>query len=396
MPNCDQPHGLLTDSAFAQGLKQINIQAGQHCNLEISSHVQVARTWWSKLCDLITSGYENFASNYELLISGEIGAIFMVAFVPLLLGIFIEAGLIISHRRKDQLVNSSKRLELINANKGVLAGQLDKNQSLKQLRYKLGYWTVGSVQALLIVFFMVIGPEYDRGVWCGEYRTQVSILNSGLETEKLQAAQRRANCEIRQAVDTLRNIFSNENKNTIDNIKQVSTQLVGTVKKLDKANESIDGFKVTLEKAYETTPKVLKALTTIKGIAEQLGLSAEKPLKNLPQRLNDIEGLLSQKPNEAWLKTYVLSQKAFQSEFDKGKASQQENNQLLDELSVQQALMTQQLNSVSAQLLSKDLIDDIAKKVADQLSKQGLYPALFPSSYPATLSPSLPVQPAKP
>lgn len=397
MLNCDQSHNVLADSAFVQGLQQIKQQAGQYCNLEISSDVHVTGTWWSKLRDLIDSGYENFSSNYELLISGEIGAIFMVAFVPLLLGLFIEVGLIMSHRRKDQLSNSSKRLELINANKGVLASQLEENQAAKQLRFKIGYWSVGGVQALLIGFFMFIGPEYDRGVWCEEYRTQFSILTSGLETERLQADQRRANCEIRQAVDTLRNIFSKENKNTIHNIKHVSAQLDGSVKKLDKANESIDDFKIKVEKATENTEDVLKTLTIMESMAAQLGLSAHeknegeqphKATKNLPQRLTDIEGILSQQPNETWLKDHVLSQQTFKSEFNKGLVSQQENNQLLDELSVQQALMTQQLDAVSAQLLSKELIDAIAQKVVDQLSQKTTYSQWFPAGQPSPISPT--------
>lgn len=395
MLNCDQSHDLVTDSAFVQGLEQIKMQAGPYCRLEISSDVYVAGTWWSKLRDLIDSGYENFSSNYELLISGEIGAIFMVAFVPLLLGLFIEVGLIMSHRRKDQLSNSSKRLELINANKGVLATQLEENQSAKQLRFKVGYWSVGGVQALLIGFFMFIGPEYDRGVWCEEYRTQFSILTSGLETEKLQADQRRANCEIRQAVDTLRNIFSKENKNTIHNIKHVSAQLDGSVKKLDKANESIDDFKSKVEKATENTEDVLKTLTIMESMAAQLGLSADEAQdtstevsKNLPERLSDIEGLLSQKPNEAWLKAHVLSEKTFQTEFDKGLVSQKENNQILDELSVQQALMTQQLDSVSTQLLSKELINAIAQKVVDQLSQKTSYSQWFPNGQPSPIAPT--------
>ena len=91
-----------------------------------------------------------------------------------------------------------------------------------------------------------------------------------------------------------------------------------------------------------------------------------------------------------------MSQKVFQSEFDKGQLSQQENNQLLDELSVQQALMTQQLNFVSDQLLSKELTDAIAQKVADRLSLQGFYPALLPTGYPTAPQPSLPAQPAIP
>jgi len=392
MLNCDQPHDLPIDSAFAQGLQQIKVQAGQYCNLEMSPEVHTAGTWWSKLCDLMASGFENFSSNYELLISGEIGAIFMVAFVPLLLGLFIEVGLIMSHRRKDQLSNSSKKIELINDNKGVLANQLADNQAVKQFRYKVGYWSVGGVQALLIGLFMFIGPEYDRGVWCEEYRTQFSILTSGLETEKLQADQRRANCEIRQAVSTLQNLFSKENKNTVSNIKRVSSQLNNSVKKLDKANESIDDFKVKVEKATENTEDVLKTLTIMESMAAQLGLSADDqadeetektPTKNLPQRLSIIEGQLSQKPNETWLKDNVLSQKTFKSEFDKGLLSQQENNQLLDELSVQQALMTQQLDSVSTQLLSKELINAIAQKVVEQLSQQAIYSPLLNPSYMA-------------
>ena len=317
----------------------------------------------------------------------------MVALVPLFLGLFIEVGLIISHRRKDQLAHDNKRLELLNQNRSILANQLEVNQKQKRVRYGLGFSVVAGFQLILILAFMILGPEYDRDVWCEEHRTQFAILTSGLETEKLQADQRRANCEIQKAVSTLQNLFSKENKNTVNNIKRVSGQLDNSVKKLDKANASIDDFKVKIEKATENTEDVLKTLSMMQSIADQLGVSqtVNQPTsqlsgphpqsvksKNLPTQLSEIEALLLKRPDQNWLQNNLPNRQAF----EQSQSTQAENNQLLDELSVQQALFAQLLERVESKLSSKELIDAIATEVANKVQQQ---PSVF--SYPLPVPP---------
>ena len=129
MKYCDQPYPSLEHSSFTQGLSQIREHAGQYCNLQASSEVAHAQPWWQNFYDLLLSGLNNFGENYSnLLFSVEIGAVFMVGLVALFLGLFIEAALIINHRRRDQLSNSDRRIELEQNNKGLLYQTLEHNK----------------------------------------------------------------------------------------------------------------------------------------------------------------------------------------------------------------------------------------------------------------------------
>lgn len=384
MKDCDRPLESIEPSSFQQGLIQIQQYAGQYCSLEASAEHSDSQSWWQNLYDLFVSGKNNFGENYsDLLFSGEIGAVFMVALVPLFLGLFIEAALIISYKRKDQQFNSDRRIQLIKENKGLLNQALEQNKGQQLRRYTLGYGFVFTVQFLLLGFFLIVGPQYDRDVWCNENRTQVAILKAGIETENLQADQRKANCEIRQAVSTLQNLFSKENKNTVNNIKKVSGQLDNSVKKLDKANASIDDFKVKIEEATENTEDVLKTLTIMKSIAAQLGINQNNgPLpqtKNLPELLRGLETLLNKQPDQTWISNQLLSKQEFTESLQKAAQAENSQSETLQELSGQQALLAQQLEALSQKMVSPKLVEAISKQVADRIAKQNLF-----QFYPAT------------
>ena len=382
MKYCDQPYPSLETSNFNQGLIQIREHAGQYCNLQASSSAHPNQSWWENFFDLFISGLNNFGENYsDLLFSGEIGAVFMVALVPLFLGLFIEAALIINHRRRDQLSNSDRRIELLQNNKGLLFQTLEMNKQDKRKRYIGGYLFVFLVQLILLLFFLIVGPQYDRDVWCNENRTQFAILTSGLETERLQADQKQANCEIRQAVSTLQNLFSKENKNTVNNIKKVSGQLDNSVKKLDKANASIDDFKVKIEEATENTEDVLETLSIMQSIASQLGVEKEgEATQSLPDQLTNIELILHSQPDQTWMVNQLLSKQDFNQSRKANTQRQNSQQQALKKLSQQQEELSQKIEALSKKALSADEIDAISERLANKIEKRHLFNLFPPSS----------------
>lgn len=384
MKYCDQPFPSLEQSSFNHELIQIREYAGHYCDLQSSSSVTPDQSWWQNLNDLFISGWKNFGENYsDLLFSGEIGAVFMVALVPLFLGLFIEAALIINHRRRDQLSSSDRRIELLQNNKGLLYRSLEQNKQDKRKRYIGGYVFVFSVQLALLVFFLIVGPQYDRDVWCNENRTQFAILTAGLETEKLQADQKQANCEIREAVSTLQNLFSKENKNTVSNIKKVSSQLDNSVQKLDKANASIDDFKVKIQEATENTQDVLETLSIMQSIAIQLGVDKEtdstSKVQSLPDQLTNIELMLHSQPDQAWIVNQLVSKQDFEASRKQDVEKQNSHQKVLNELKDQQTLLSEKIEVLSEKALSPEAIEEISKQVAEKIAERNLF-NLFPPS----------------
>lgn len=75
-------------SEFARELRVVYDEAREFCAFDDVSEVVDSSSFFQNLVDLIHSGFSNLAINYELLLTGEIGAIFVVALIPLLLGIF--------------------------------------------------------------------------------------------------------------------------------------------------------------------------------------------------------------------------------------------------------------------------------------------------------------------
>jgi len=105
----DTPPGL---SEFARELRVVYDEAREFCAFDDVSEVVDSSSFFQNLVDLIHSGFSNLAINYELLLTGEIGAIFVVALIPLLLGIFLEITLLVSHNRKESQQEKRQQAKL--------------------------------------------------------------------------------------------------------------------------------------------------------------------------------------------------------------------------------------------------------------------------------------------
>ena len=391
---CDQPPSASASiSDFEADYQLIQEQYAQYCATD-AINGNTDGSLWQSLIELVTSGYNHLNTNYDLLLAGEIGAIYVVALIPLLLGLVLEITLVISHRRKENRSNNRQHQTTLMTQGRAVADKLANVVEPYQWVYRS--LTVGVVvmHCILVLLFIVAVPEYDRDVWCEEHKTQHAILKAGMETERLQRYQQRANCEIRKAVvlidesvDTLGSVFSKENQSTVSTLKQVVTNMSESAKKLDTTKVVIDGFQVQLEKATSNTEDVLKTLLVMEKIAEQVGVNqaeesqpnvalddAQPAIRSLPEALRDIEGALSFQPNKDW----YLSNLASKTEV---KALSSADNKQLEKLSTlaeEQELMKKKLAQLQGQIFSQQMVNSIADKVAERVRQQTAYPLVMP------------------
>jgi hypothetical protein len=383
-------------SEFAQELRIVYDEARQFCTFDDNSLVD-SSSFYQNLVDLIHSGFSNLAINYELLLTGEIGAIFVVALIPLLLGLFLEITLLVSHNRKEFQQEKRQQAKLKRTHGSMLADAVAQEAKKMGWFYRTFTYIAFGVQFILVMLFFVTAPEYDRDVWCDEHKTQYAILKSGLETERLQQSQRRANCEIRQAVvainqsvDTLGDLFSKENNTTLTRLKKVSSSVNDSIAKLDSTKQTIDGFQQELQSANSNTKNVLETLTIMQDIARQLGLNpplndrqqvllnqgpVKEPAsrKTLPIMLQEIESQLNQRPEKSWYEAQFASKQQWQSWM----REQQDKNNQLEALLKQQASVIEIIRQQQATKTSEPMIQAIADKVVQRLSKQPLYPLMM-------------------
>ncbi|MFY0641000.1 MAG: hypothetical protein JXR16_08140 [Bermanella sp.] len=398
LENCDtledaQP-GL---SEFAQELRIVYDEASQFCSFDDVGAVVDSASFFQNLLDLIHSGFSNLAINYELLLTGEIGAIFVVALIPLLLGIFLEVTLLVSHNRKEFQQEKRQQAKLKRTHGTMLAKAVAIEAKKSGWFYRSFTYIAFSVQFILVMLFFVTAPEYDRDVWCDEHKTQYAILKTGLETERLQHSQRRANCEIRQAVvainqsvDTLGDLFSKENNTTLARLKKVSRSVNDSIEKLDSTKQTIDGFQEALQSANNNTKSVIDTLNIMQDIAYQLGLplaqSHSQPVtlangpviptqttKTLPTMLQELESRIDQKPEKSWYESQFASKQQWQS----WAQEQQVKTQQLEQLLKQQADVIEEIKRQQNKQMSEPMIQDIADKVVQSLTKQPLFPLMM-------------------
>jgi len=399
LENCDtledaQP-GL---SEFAQELRIVYDEASQFCSFDDVGAVVDSSSFFQNLVDLIHSGFSNFAINYELLLTGEIGAIFVVALIPLLLGIFLEVTLLVSHNRKEFQQEKRQQAKLKRTHGTMLAHAVAKEAKKTGWFYRSFTYVAFSVQFILVMLFFVTAPEYDRDVWCDEHKTQYAILKTGLETERLQQSQRRANCEIRQAVvainqsvDTLGDLFSKENNTTLTRLKKVSSSVNDSIAKLDSTKQTIDGFQEELQSANSNTKNVIQALNIMQDIAWQLGLNpplngsqavllnqgpVKQPasLKTLPIMLQELETQLDLRPEKSWYEMQFTSKEQWQ----RWVQEQQAHTLKLEQMLKQQADIIATIREQQVDQMSDPMIQAIADKVIKGLTEQPLYPLMLP------------------
>ena len=398
LENCDtledaQP-GL---SEFAQELRVVYDEASQFCSFDDVGAVVDSSSFFQNLLDLIHSGFSNLAINYELLLTGEIGAIFVVALIPLLLGLFLEVTLLVSHNRKEFQQEKRQQAKLKRTHGTMLAKAVAIEAKKSGWFYRSFTYIAFSVQFILVMLFFVTAPEYDRDVWCDEHKTQYAILKTGVETERLQHSQRRANCEIRQAVvainqsvDTLGDLFSKENNTTLARLKKVSSSVNDSIAKLDSTKQTIDGFQEELQSANNNTKSVIDTLNIMQDIAHQLGLPlaeadnqqvtlADGPVipaqatKTLPSMLQELESRIDQKPEKSWYEAQFASKQQWQT----WAQAQQAKTQQLEQLLKQQADVIAQIKRQQNKQMSEPMIQDIADKVVQSLTKQPLFPLMM-------------------
>lgn len=384
-------------SEFAQELRIVYEEASQFCAFEQPDAVVDTSSFFNNLVDLIHSGFSNLAINYELLLTGEIGAIFVVALIPLLLGLFLEITLLVSHNRKELQQEKRQQAKLKRTHGSVLARVVDKEAKKTGWFYRSFTYIAFSVQFILVLLFFVTAPEYDRDVWCDEHKTQYAILKSGLETERLQQSQRRANCEIRQAVvainqsvDTLGDLFSKENNTTLSRLKKVSSSVNDSIAKLDSTKQAIDGFQTELKRANSNTESVIETQNIMQDIAYQLGLNpalnsrqqavlnqgpVKEPMtkRTLPVMLQEIEAQLNEQPEKSWYQTQFASKQQWQ---DWVKTQQDKNNKL-EALLRQQASVIDSIKQQQVEQMSEPMIQAIADEVVQRLSQQPLFPLML-------------------
>ncbi|MGR6872729.1 hypothetical protein ACU6U9_10565 [Pseudomonas sp. HK3] len=384
-------------SGFARELRIVYDEASQFCAFDDVTAIADTSSFFQNLVDLIHSGFSNLAINYELLLTGEIGAIFVVALIPLLLGIFLEITLLVSHNRKEFKQEKRQQAKLKRTHGSMLAKAVADESKKTGWFYRSFTYVAFSAQFVLVMLFFVTAPEYDRDVWCDEHKTQYSILKSGLETERLQHSQRRANCEIRQAVvainqsvDTLGDLFSKENNTTLIRLKKVSSSVNDSIAKLDSTKQTIDGFQEELQSANSNTKNVLETLNIMQDIAKQLGLSPvlntrqqrlleqgpiQEPMsaKTLPVMLQDIETQLAQRPEKSWYEAQFMTKQQWQNWVQE----QQRKNNQLEQLLKQQAGAIDVIRQQQVTLTSEPMIQAIADKVVQSLTKQPLFPLMM-------------------
>lgn len=390
----DTPPGL---SEFARELRVVYDEALEFCAFDDVSEVVDSSSFFQNLVDLIHSGFSNLAINYELLLTGEIGAIFVVALIPLLLGIFLEITLLVSHNRKESQQEKRQQAKLKRTHGTMLAEAVAKEAKKTGWFYRSFTYVAFSVQFILVMLFFVTAPEYDRDVWCDEHTTQYAILKAGLETERLQHSQRRANCEIRQAVvainqsvDTLGDLFSKENNTTLTRLKKVSTSVNDSIAKLDSTKQTIDGFQEELKSANNNTKSVTQAFNIMQDIAWQLGLNpplndrqavllnqgpVKEPAsrKTLPVMLQELEVQLNQRPKQSWYEMQFTSKEQMQ----RWVQQQQANTARLEKMLKQQADEIAIIREQQAEQMSEPKIQAIADKVLKGLTEQPLYPLIL-------------------
>ena len=406
LENCDtledaQP-GL---SEFAQELRVVYDEASQFCSFDDVGAVVDSSSFFQNLLDLIHSGFSNLAINYELLLTGEIGAIFVVALIPLLLGLFLEVTLLVSHNRKEFQQEKRQQAKLKRTHGTMLAKAVAIEAKKSGWFYRSFTYIAFSVQFILVMLFFVTAPEYDRDVWCDEHKTQYAILKTGVETERLQNSQRRANCEIRQAVvainqsvDTLGDLFSKENNTTLARLKKVSSSVNDSIAKLDSTKQTIDGFQEELQSANNNTKSVIDTLNIMQDIAHQLGLPlaeadnqqvtlADGPVipaqatKTLPSMLQELESRIDQKPEKSWYEAQFASKQQWQT----WAQAQQAKTQQLEQLLKQQANVIEEIKRQQNIQMSEPMIQNIADKVVQSLTKQPLFPLMMnpqPNNHP--------------
>jgi hypothetical protein len=243
--------------------------------------------------------------------------------------------------------------------------------------------------------FIVAVPEYDRDVWCEEHKTQNSILKAGMETERLQRYQQRANCEIRKAVvlidesvETLSGVFSKENQSTVSTLKEVVAKMSDSARKLDSTKTAIDGFQVQLEQATANTEDVLKTLLVMEEIAIQVGATGKSSngalmsSRTIPEALSDIEGLLSLQPTQDWYQSHLvvkadLEKLATASMLRSMSLTEVKQQKSLKKLAEQQALMQKKIAQLQAQIFSQEMVNSLADKVAEKVRQQTSYPLIM-------------------
>lgn len=390
-------------SAFAQSLHQIEQQAGEFCHLKASSEEHL-KGFWPNLQQLIESGYNNLATNYELLVSGEIGAIYVVALIPLLLGVILEVMLILSNKRKERHIEERQLHKLTLTHGRVIADKVIETPSKhKRLYAMIKYGLVGA-QVFLIGLFFIAVPEYDRDVWCEEHKTQYAIIMAGLETEKLQQWQRKANCEIRQAVvainesvGTLGNVFSKENQSTLKSLKLVSSNVNNSLKKLDTTKRSIDSFSNKLEVVNLNSDAVIETLDTIENVAQYIGLpETQNPIEpdnNLTARLEklnkDFVSALSQYPSNEWYLENLVTNARFETLLE----AQSLQGNILNQFQSDQQSLQLQVRQLQQLLLSDEFINTLSAKVSEKVKQQSFGPIRLTPSQSSSLAPLSPANP---
>ncbi|NVK38490.1 MAG: hypothetical protein HWE18_11250 [Gammaproteobacteria bacterium] len=398
LDNCNQIEEAQPSlSEFAQELRLVYEETRQFCAFDESDQLVDTSSFLQNFVDLIHSGFSNLSLNYELLLTGEIGAIFVVALIPLLLGVFLEVTLLISHNRKEFRQEKRQQTKLKYTHGRVLAETIADEAKKAGWGYRAFLYSALAVQGVLIMLFFVTAPEYDRDVWCDEHKTQYAILKAGLETERLQSSQRRANCEIRQAVVAINNsvedlgsLFSQENNSTLTSIKKISTSLGSSINKLDEARGSINSFEAELKSANANAKSVAQTMNIMQDIAQQLGVNAlskqtatssdagpfpAQSQPTLPQLITNIEAQLNQRPEQTWYESQLLLKQDWMA----WAKQQQQVNQQLQLLLEQQALTIDELKQQQAQMMSAPTLDRIAEKVVQKLTQQPLYPLMLPS-----------------
>lgn len=386
--SCAEDQG---DSSFISGFEAdyqlIQNQYAQYCASDEQLSLSSDQSLWQSLLDLVSSGYKHINNNYDLLLAGEIGAIYVVALIPLLLGLVLEITLMVSHRRKEQRSDKRHHQSTLITQGRVAADNLSQVTESHRWVYRVLTATVVGLHFILIMLFIIAVPEYDRDVWCEEHKTQNAILKAGMETERLQSYQRRANCEIRKAVvlidesvETLGNVFSKENQSTVSTLKQVVAKMGDSAKKLDTTKTVIDGFQIQLQKATSNTEDVLKTLLVMEKIAEQVGIASgaqdtrAEPVRSLPEALNDIEGLLSFKPDKEWYRANLASKQ----ELEKIQAAEDLQLKAMQSLVDEQALIQKKLSLLQGQIFSQQMVNTLADKVAEKVRQQTAYPMILP------------------
>jgi len=390
LANCEQDQeGQIVFSEFSQELQQLYYQAGQYCALDQTHSPEAETSLWQSLIDLIHSGYQNLSTNYELLLSGEIGAIYVVALIPLLLGIVLEVALVVGYRRKEKRYEK-RQYQTTLMTQGRIAADSLINENNETVLYNGFKSILVILQISLVCFFLLAVPEYDRDVWCEEYKTQYSILKAGLETEQLQKHQQRANCEItkavvliEQSVDTLGDIFSKKNNTTVSALKKLVSNMRQSTTTLDSTKTSIDELQLQLKQSEKNIENVMSTLTMMESIASKLGVErssgdgvenlASTDVRSLPETLADIEGVLVFQPKKQWYLNMLASKKDVQAIQQLEKRSVE----ALSKLNGEQEIIRNQLFELNRAMTSEELIDAIATKVAGKINIQPAFPLIM-------------------